>query len=126
MSDTQEVLIRMTVWPSHLNRTPWLIHDAAFGTSIVSIAHEVDQSPGPITITDVYLQGHGRLVHRVVDATTVIVSPRIPDQGCYLTIRCEAPCTPWKDRTGPHPGTPSPDDSYGLQRAAFRSSGQRA
>ncbi len=125
MSDTQQVFIRMVVWPSHSRPTPWLTHDPAFGTSTVSIAHEVANYPGPLNIVGAYLDGKGFSAHRVIDGTTVIVSPRIPDRGGYLTILCEAPHRPCKGPTDGLPGIPRPDDTYGLQRAVIRSQGQQ-
>ena len=102
----------------------WLTHDIGFGTSVVSIAHEAPNHPGPLTIIGVRLDGIEQ-VHRVVDSCTVIVSPRIPEQGGRLTILCKAPHSPLADRKQPFLGIPRPDDSYGLQRAAIRSPGDR-
>ena len=122
MSDTHEVLIHLR--PTASRPCPWLTHDRAFGTSVVSIAHEAPNHNGPLTIVGVRLDGIEQ-VHRVVDSYTVIVSPRIPEQGGRLTILCKAPYSSKVDRKALAPGTPRQDDSYGLQRAVNRFSGQR-
>ncbi len=116
MSDTREVLIHFRPMPG----SAWLTHDPGFGTSVVSISHEAPHHPGPLTIVGVRLNGVEQ-VHRVVDSTTVIVSPRIPEQGGRLTILCEAPYSPAGAIQHASRHTPRPDDSYGLQRAANRS-----
>ena len=120
MTDHDEVSILLRPLPG----SPWLTHDIGFGTSIVSIAHEVVKYPEGLCITGVQMDGRN-LPHRVVDSWTVIVSPRILQQGGRLTILCKAPPSPVEALKRAHRHIPSPDDSYGLQRAVNRFSGQR-
>ena len=127
MSDHDEVSIRLRP----LQDSPWLTHDIGFGTSIVSIADEVGKFPEGLTITGVRLNGVEQ-PHRVVDSVTVIVAPRILQQGGYLTILCKVPPSPVEALKRARRYIPSPDDSYGLQRAVrshalpvHSSSGQR-
>ena len=121
MNDHDEVSIHLRP----IAGAPWLTHDAAFGTSVVSIADEVGKFPAGLTITGVRLDGVEQ-PHRVVDPVTVIVSPRIPEQGGRLTILGKVPHSPVETLQRASRYIPSPDDSYGLQRAVNRFSGQRA
>ena len=107
----KEISIHLRPLPS----SPWITHDAAFGTSIVSIKDEAAQHPGPLTIVGVRLNGLP-LRHRVIDASTVVVRPCIPLQGDRLEVRCIGPQRPQAALQWSAPAYPLPMESYGLQR----------
>lgn len=120
MSDPTSVCVHLAA----ADRASWLVsHEPAFDTSTISIAGEVRKHPGPLTIVGVL--GLKWKAFRVVDPTTLIVSPGLRPIDGHLTILCEAPYSPVVDRRAPTPSTPRPDESYGLQRAVIRDSESR-
>jgi hypothetical protein len=111
----KEVSIHLRPLPS----SDWITHDPAFGTSILCIKAEADKHDGPLTIVSVHHEGVP-LRHRVVDACTVIVSPRIPLRGERLEVRCLTPDSPPKPLHAIPASTPPPMSGYGLQRPTDR------
>ena len=113
-ANVEEVCIRLRPLPS----SDWITHEPAFDTSIVSIKEQAAEHAGPLTIVSVRLNGVP-LRHRLSDAFTVKVIPRIPLVGGYLEIRCETPSLPANPSPEPlqwpTPANPTPDHSYGLQ-----------
>lgn len=57
MTDHDEVSILLRP----IAGAPWLTHDTAFGTSVVSIADEIGKFPAGLTITGVRLDGSDSL-----------------------------------------------------------------
>lgn len=121
MSDPRSITVHLAA----ADRASWLVsHDPAFDTSTISIAGEVAKHPVPLTIVGVL--GLQWKAFRVVNPTTLIVSPGLRPIDGHLTILCEAPYSPVVDRRAITPGTPRPNESYGLQRAVVRPSRDQA
>ena len=111
----KEISIHLRPLPS----SPWITHDPACRTSIVSI----DSTPQPLSIEGVRLDGLP-LRFRVLDALTVIVSPQSPLEGGRLEIRCTVPAEPGEGVKTKRATYPSPPPFYGLTAPEYRHQGQ--
>ena len=106
----------LTIILRPLPASPWLAHDIAFRTSLVTL-------PAPlglhVEVVEVLLNGK-TLRHKAVDRSTVIVSPMVPEQGDYLTIRCKGLESPSKALQWRTPADPTPEPTYGLTAPTSR------